>query len=129
MSKLKFREVIEPRPVVELDRLSRLAVAIAEVRFGQRQSPRTAKLLGSDIKKMAQKVIEEAAETAIDAVRGDKTAVVNESVDLLYNLTILWSAMDIDPEMVWAEMDRRETELGMVEKLPKLRHMVVPEEG
>ena len=29
--------------------------------------------------------------------------------------------MGIDPDEVWAEMDRRETVLGMVEKLPKLR--------
>jgi phosphoribosyl-ATP pyrophosphohydrolase len=101
------------------DRLARLAVAIAEVRSGGRLSPRTAKLLAGDIAKMAKKVVEEAAETAIDAVRGDRCAVVNESVDLLYNLSIVWSEMGIDPDEIWAEMDRREAVLGMVEKLPK----------
>jgi phosphoribosyl-ATP pyrophosphohydrolase len=68
---------------------------------------------------MAQKVIEEAAEVAIDAVRGERGAVVAESVDLLYNLVALWSALDVMPDDVWAEMDRRERLLGMVEKLPK----------
>jgi phosphoribosyl-ATP pyrophosphohydrolase len=101
------------------DRLARLTAAIAEVRAGRRLSPRTAKLLAAGAAKMAQKVIEEAAETGIEAVRGDQAAVVKESVDLLYNLAILWSEVGVDPGMVWAEMDRREAVLGMAEKLPK----------
>lgn len=101
------------------DRLARLAAAIAEVRAGRRASPRTAKLLAAGVSKMAQKVIEEAAETSIEAVRGDQDAVVKESVDLLYNLAILWSEIGVDPGMVWAEMDHREAILGMAEKLPK----------
>ena len=103
------------------DRMARLASAIAEVRSGGRLSPRTSKLLASDIAKMAKKVVEEAAEAAIDAVRGDRAAVVHESVDLLYNLSIVWSEMGINPDEVWAEMDRRERVLGMVEKLPKIK--------
>ena len=103
------------------DRLARLATAIAEVRSGARVSPRTTKLLASDIAKMAKKVVEEAAEAAIDAVRGDRPAVINESVDLLYNLSIVWAELGIEPDEVWAEMDRREAVLGMVEKLPKPR--------
>lgn len=103
------------------DRLARLTTAIEEVRTGARQSPRTRKLLSAGLPKMAQKVIEEAAEVGIDAVRGDKTAVVKESVDLLYNLLILWSEVGVEPDMVWAEMDRRERLLGMAEKLPKAR--------
>lgn len=106
-------------PANSQDRLARLAAAIAEVRVGARLSPRTAKLLASDIGKMSKKVVEEAAEVAIDAVRGDRAAVVNESVDLLYNLGVVWSALGIAPGEVWAEMDRREAVLGMVEKLPK----------
>jgi phosphoribosyl-ATP pyrophosphohydrolase len=103
------------------DRLARLASAIAEVRAGGRLSPRTSKLLASDIGKMAKKVVEEATEVAIDAVRGDRAALVNESVDLLYNLSIVWSELGVDPDEVWAEMDRREAVLGMVEKLPKAK--------
>ncbi len=105
------------------DRLARLAAAIAEVRTGQRLSPRTTKLLAAGAPKMAQKLIEEAAEAGIEAVRGDADAVVKESVDLLYNLVILWSEIGVDPGMVWAEMDRREAALGMAEKLPKGREM------
>jgi phosphoribosyl-ATP pyrophosphohydrolase len=101
------------------DRLARLAAAIADVRAGRRQSPRTAKLLAAGTPKMAQKLIEEAAEAAIEALRGDASAMVKESVDLLYNLVILWSDVGVDPGSIWAEMDRREALLGMAEKLPK----------
>lgn len=71
------------------------------------------------IAKMAQKVVEEAAEVAIDAVRLQRLAVVNESVDLLYNLIVLWHEFEISPAEVWSEMDRREEVIGMIEKLPK----------
>ena len=102
------------------DRLTALADAVQAVRAGERTSPRTAKLLAMGVPKMAQKVIEEAAEVAIDAVRGEQLAVVNESVDLLYNLVVLWSAIGITPGDVWTEMDRRSGLLGMSEKLPKV---------
>lgn len=101
------------------DRLGRLALAVAEVRAGDRASPRTTKLLKAGVAKMAQKLVEEAAEVAIDAIRGDEGAVVKESVDLLYNLVILWTETGVDPDRVWGEMDRRERLLGMAEKLPK----------
>ena len=68
---------------------------------------------------MAQKVAEEATEVVIEAVRGRRTAVVKESVDLIYNLAVLWSELGIAASEVWAEMDRRQALLGMAEKLPK----------
>jgi hypothetical protein len=50
---------------------------------------------------------------------GERSAVINESVDLIYNLVVLWSEIGIAASEVWAEMDRRQALLGMVEKLPK----------
>jgi phosphoribosyl-ATP pyrophosphohydrolase len=76
------------------DRLARLAAASAEVRAGRRPSPRTAKLLAAGAARMAHKLIEEAAETGIEAVL-DQAVVVTERVDH-------WEAL-----------------LGMAEKLPK----------
>ena len=101
------------------DRLQRLQIAIRQVREGRRDSPRTARLLAAGAPKLAQKVVEEAAEVAIEAVRGDRLALINESVDLLYNLAALWTGLDVDLTEIWAEMDRRERTLGMAEKLPK----------
>lgn len=101
------------------DRFSRLAGAIAGVVDGSRLSARTAKLLGAGAPKMAQKVIEEAGEVAIEAVRGDVPALIAESADLIYNLVVLWTHLGIAPADVWAEMDRRELLFGIAEKLPK----------
>ena len=109
-----------PAVVRNEDRLARLAGAVEAVRAGGHVSPRTAKLLGGGVPKMAQKLMEEAAETAIDAVRAERAGFVNESADLLYNLVVLWSALGVAPDEVWAEMDRREALLGMAEKLPKV---------
>ncbi len=108
-----------PAPAGHEDRLARLDKAVWAVRTGGHVSPRTAKLLAGGVPKMAQKLMEEAAETAIDAVREERTGFVNESADLLYNLVVLWSALGVAPGEVWAEMDRREALLGMAEKLPK----------
>jgi phosphoribosyl-ATP pyrophosphohydrolase len=82
------------------DRLAKLAVAISEVRQGQRSSPRTSKLLAAGAPKTAKKLVEEAAEAGIEAVRGDAEALVKEGVDLLYNLAILWSEIGVDPGRV-----------------------------
>lgn len=114
------RAAASPAPDAEaLGRLERLERAIGEVRQGFRASPRTQKLVSAGVPKMAQKLIEEAAEVAIEAVRGQRPALVAESVDLFYNLLALWSALDVSLADVWAEMDRREASLGMAEKLPK----------
>jgi phosphoribosyl-ATP pyrophosphohydrolase len=101
------------------DRLERLWESMSDVRAGRRTSPRTARLLAAGVPKMAQKVVEEAAEVAIEAVQDRREALVNESVDLLYNLAALWNASGVRMADLWAEMDRREAALGTVEKLPK----------
>lgn len=101
------------------DRFERLAAAVSGVADGSRLSARTAKLLSAGAPKMAQKVIEEAGEVAIEAVRGDVPALVCESADLIYNLVVLWTHLGISPAHVWAEMDRRETLFGIAEKIPK----------
>ena len=101
------------------NRLERLWTAVQEVRDGRRDSPRTARLLAAGPPKLAQKVVEEAAEVAIEAVIGRRDALVNESVDLLYNLVALWNGLGVGVPAIWAEMDRREATLGMAEKLPK----------
>ncbi|MFO1069835.1 MAG: phosphoribosyl-ATP diphosphatase [Geminicoccaceae bacterium] len=108
------------------DRLSLLAAAVERERCAPRAGSRTARLLARGVPKMAQKVIEEAGEVSIEALRGDRAALVLESADLLYNLTVLWSELGIRPADVWAEMDRREALLGLAEKLPKPDPAEVP---
>src|SRR6202795_1060571 len=85
------------------DRIMELETAIADVRDGRKTSPRTARLLAAGLPRMAQKLSEEATEVVIEAVRGERSAVINESVDLVYNLVVLWSEIGITASEVWAE--------------------------
>jgi len=101
------------------DVVDRLYRAVQSRRGNPPASSRTAKLLAAGPTKMAQKLGEEAVEVAIDAVRGNRTAVISESADLLYHLVVLWAEMGIPPGDVWAEMAGREAALGIAEKLPK----------
>lgn len=80
---------------------------------------RTAQLLKDGNPKIAKKVVEEAAEVALDAAVADRDGVIRESADLLYNLTVLWVWMGITPAEVWHEMALREKELGLAGKWPK----------
>jgi phosphoribosyl-ATP pyrophosphohydrolase len=101
------------------DSLERLYVAVLAARDLDPATSRTAKLFQRGPSKMAKKLAEEAIEVVIDAVNGDSHAVVRESADLLYNLTVLWASAGVRPEDVWREMERREHMLGIAEKLPK----------
>lgn len=80
---------------------------------------RTRALLRADTTRKARKLVEEATEVSLDAVRGHRRGVVEESVDLLYHLAVLWRDQGIDPGEIWAEMDRRAAVIGIAEKLPK----------
>ena len=80
---------------------------------------RTRKLVRADTGRKARKLVEEATEVSLDAVRGNSRGVVEESVDLLYHLAVLWRDQGIDPAEIWAEMDRRAAVMGIAEKLPK----------
>ena len=99
--------------------VERLYESVLARRGTDPSASRTAKLLAAGRAKMAQKLGEEAVEVVIDAVAGDREAVIAESADLLYHLAVLWADLGITPGEVWAEMDRREALLGIAEKLPK----------
>ena len=101
------------------NRIKVLYNAVVERRTHDPQSSRTARLLSLGRKKMAQKLGEEATEVVIEAVKGDRRGVIEESADLLYHLVVLWSDMGVKPADIWAELDRRAALCGIAEKLPK----------
>jgi phosphoribosyl-ATP pyrophosphohydrolase len=101
------------------DSLDRLYQAVLAAKDLDPALSRTARLFQRGPSKMAKKLAEEAIEVVIDAVNGNRAAVVRESADLLYNLTVLWASAGVTPRDVWDEMDRREAMLGIAEKLPK----------
>src|SRR6202011_5555630 len=108
------------------DSLERLYLAVLAARDLDPATSRTARLFQRGPSKMAKKLAEEAIEVVIDAVNGDAQAVVRESADLLYNLTVLWASAGVRPDDVWREMERREHMLGIAEKLPKSALKLLP---
>jgi phosphoribosyl-ATP pyrophosphohydrolase len=101
------------------DSLERLYQAVIAAKDLDPRVSRTARLFQRGPDKMAKKLAEEAIEVVIDAVNGKTDAVIRESADLLYNLTVLWASAGVRPEDVWREMDQREHLLGIAEKMPK----------
>ncbi len=76
----------------------------------------TAQLFSAGTAGIARKLGEEAVETVVAALDGTDRQVIAESADLLYHLLVLWAALGIKPEQVWAELAGREGISGLVEK-------------
>ena len=101
------------------DSVGRLYEAVLSAKQADPATSRTARLMRAGRAKMAKKLAEEAVEVVIDAMHGNRDAVVRESADLIYNLVVLWVSSGVRPDDVWTEMKRRERLLGIAEKLPK----------
>jgi phosphoribosyl-ATP pyrophosphohydrolase len=97
-----------------LDRL--FATIAARKAAGDADASYTAKLLKDGVAKCAKKFGEEAVETALAAVSGDKTELARESADALYHLGVLWAAAGISPDDVYAVLEQREGQSGLAEK-------------
>ncbi|NDE90700.1 MAG: phosphoribosyl-ATP diphosphatase [Alphaproteobacteria bacterium] len=67
----------------------------------------TAKLFAKGRNKIAQKLGEEATETVIEAMTGDKKKLAEESADLLYHLLVVWADVGITPQDVTAVIEAR----------------------
>ena len=76
----------------------------------------SARLLSRGTAKVAQKFGEEAVECLIEAVAGNRDALIAESADVLYHLIVLWVSAGVGPDEVWAELKRREGVSGIAEK-------------
>ena len=83
---------------------------------GDPDSSHTARLFSRGTEKIAQKLGEEAVETVIEAIKGDKKALVSESADLFYHLLVLWADQGVQPNDVVEELTRRRGISGIEEK-------------
>ncbi|MEX2312314.1 MAG: phosphoribosyl-ATP diphosphatase [Rhodospirillales bacterium] len=101
---------------VNAEVLDRLFAVIESRRGADPASSYTAKLLSGGIPKIARKISEESAEVTIAALSEGADAVTLESADLLYHLLVMWAAMGVRPEDVYAELARREGISGIDEK-------------
>lgn len=76
----------------------------------------TRSLLDKGVAKCAQKLGEEAVETVIAAVSGNKDALVGEVADLLFHLLVVLKARGVALADVNAELARRTAQSGLAEK-------------
>lgn len=76
----------------------------------------TATLVSCGAEKCAQKMGEEAVETAIAAAVGNREELVRESADLLYHLLVVLKVSGIPLKEVMGELDRRTAQSGLAEK-------------
>src|SRR5438045_9027190 len=100
------------------DSLGRLFEQVIAAKSADPVVSRTAKLMRAGRSKVAKKLAEEAIEVVIDAMNGERDAVVRESADLLYNLVVLWAEPGGQPDDVFGEMARRERLFGVAHELP-----------
>jgi phosphoribosyl-ATP pyrophosphohydrolase len=85
----------------------------------------SARLLSRGTAKVAQKFGEEAVECLIEAVAGNRDALIAESADVLYHLIVLWVASEVSPDEVWDELKRREGISGVAEKAARVKALPV----
>ncbi|PCD01691.1 phosphoribosyl-ATP diphosphatase [Sphingomonas spermidinifaciens] len=98
------------------DPLDALEAVIRSRRGGDASASYVAALFEKGRAKIAQKVGEEAVETAIAAVQGDRAALKGEAADLLFHLIVLLVDAGLRLDDVRAELARREGLSGLVEK-------------
>jgi len=102
--------------MADAETLDRLYKAILERRGADPETSYTAKLFYRGRAKIAQKLGEEAVETVIEAVTGDREKLAEESADLLYHLLVLWAEMGLKPREVYDVLAGREGTSGIAEK-------------
>jgi len=67
----------------------------------------TVQLLEEGTGRVAQKVVEEAGETAIASVSQTKEDVANEMGDMLYHCMVLLASLEMPADMVWEVLAKR----------------------
>ena len=82
------------------DVLNQLFKIIEERKNADPESSYVASLYAKGTSKISQKVGEEAVETIIEAMKGDKDKLAQESADLLFHLMVLWADQGLTPDEI-----------------------------
>ena len=96
--------------------LEDLAAIIATRAGATAEASYTKSLLDGGPRRAAKKMGEEAIETVIAAIDGDREALVCESADLLYHLLVVLHQKGITLADVYAELEHRTGRSGYAEK-------------
>ena len=95
--------------------LQRLAATIEARRGADPAASWSARLI-ADRPLAAKKLAEEAVETALAAVQGDRDAVIAESADLIYHWLALLAGAGVTLDEVAQALEAREGRSGVAEK-------------
>ncbi len=102
------------------DVLTRLGQILEERRRANADDSYVASLHRKGLNKILEKVGEEATETIIAAKDvpggGDRQALVNETADLWFHSLVMLSHLDLGPQDVLQELQRRFNISGLAEK-------------
>jgi phosphoribosyl-ATP pyrophosphohydrolase len=101
------------------DTFDRLAAVIEARRGADPGSSWSARLI-TDPALAAKKLAEEAVETALAAVQGDRSAIAAESADLIYHWLALLAATGVALDDVAAILEAREGRSGLAEKASRV---------
>lgn len=96
--------------------LSDLEAILAERANAPADESYTASLLAAGMPKAARKLGEEAVESIVAALEGDKDELTKEAADVLYHLLVVLRIADIPLDNVLAELARRTGQSGLAEK-------------
>ena len=69
---------------------------------------------------LAKKINEESTEVILEYLDSNKNNVIKESADLLYHLCVMWVSVDVKPDDVWNELQKRKGTSGLDEKKSRI---------
>ena len=98
------------------DVLSRLAAVLAARKGDDPATSYVAGLHHKGLDAILKKLGEEATETVIAAKGGSREQVIHEAADLWFHSLVMLSHLDIAPEEVLQELNRRFGQSGLEEK-------------
>lgn len=104
---------LQGAPAAILDRLARVIEARRAADAG---ASYTKSLLDAGMAKILAKIAEEHGELAAELPAGDDAKVVHETADLIFHVLVGLAARRIDPQAVFAELERRFGTSGHAEK-------------
>ena len=98
-----------------------LAARVKERASASADESYTRKLLDKGVGQAAKKFGEEAVETVIAAVDGDRKNLIAEAADLLYHLLIVLEARGVKLTEIEEELGKRTAQSGLEEKASRKR--------
>ncbi len=101
---------------MEIELLHKLAALLEERKSADPDSSYVASLYAKGEDAILKKIGEESAELIIAGKTRDRQAVVHETADLWFHTLVLLSSMDLGPNDILLELERRFGQSGIEEK-------------